>query len=257
MASLVTTYFLDIFSLVQTPILGGTISTMSAAVYISLLLLCTVSAFPQYQADSKTMIGDSQDSLSREKRQSGRKPGKRQAGGSLGVNTAANCDFKRGGSVDTCLWDNLANYTALQWGASKGEDAYWVGGPRKDKNDDSLEGGYAFLETSSLPEEQDKPNQVSAMMESPLLTSTGSKGHCVTFSYSISGLSADRLRVLLHPVSLDTDPDTPSFSNDVVLATLIDDTMGEWRDAQVMYTFPEEHTVRQIHTSQSRYMQVM
>jgi len=216
---------------------------MSVAVYIALLLLCTVSAFPQYQADSKIMIGDSQDILSREKRQSGRKPGKRQAGGSLGVNTAANCDFKRGGSVDTCLWDNLANYTALQWGASKGEDAYWVGGPRKDKNDDSLEGGYAFLETSSLPEEQDKPNQVSAMMESPLLTSTGSKGHCVTFSYSISGLSADRLRVLLHPVSLDTDPDTPSFSNDVVLATLIDDTMGEWRDAQVMYTYPEEHTL--------------
>jgi len=54
--------------------------------------------------------------------------------------------------VDTCLWDNLANYTALQWGASKGEDAYWVGGPRNDKNDGSLEGGYAFLETSSLPD---------------------------------------------------------------------------------------------------------
>lgn len=29
-------------------------------------------------------------------------------------------------------------------------------------------------------------------MESPLLTTTGSKGHCVTFSYAISGLSADR-----------------------------------------------------------------
>ena len=38
----------------------------------------------------------------------------------------------------------------------------------------------------------------------------------MTFSYAISGLSADRLRVLLHPVNLDTDPDTPNFNNDVV-----------------------------------------
>ena len=106
-----------------------------------------------------------------------------------------------------------------------------------------MDGGYAFLETSALPEGEEKPNKISAMMESPLLTSTGSKGHCVTFSYSISGLSADRLRVLLHPVDLDTDPDTPNFSSDVVLATLIDDTMGVWKDAQVMYTYPEEHTV--------------
>ena len=184
-----------------------------------------------------------QEVLTREKRQSRGKTNKRQAGGSLGVNSAANCDFSKGGGVETCLWDNLSNYTALQWGASKGEDAYWVGGPRKDKNDGSLDGGYAFLETSAVADGEDKPNKVSAMMESPLLTSTGSKGHCVTFSYSISGLSADRLRVLLHPVNLDTDPDTPTFADDVVLATLIDDTMGEWKDAQVMYTNPEEHTV--------------
>ena len=73
--------------------------------------------------------------------------------------------------------------------------------------------------------------------------STGSKGHCVTFSYAISGLSADRLRVLLHPVNLDEDPDTPNFNNDVVLATLIDDTRDDWKHAQVLYTYPEEHTV--------------
>ena len=194
-----------------------------------------------------------QEVLTREKRQSRGKTNKRQAGGSLGVNSAANCDFSKGGGVETCLWDNLSNYTALQWGASKGEDAYWVGGPRKDKNDGSLDGGYAFLETSAVAEGEDKPNKVSAMMESPLLTSTGSKGHCVTFSYSISGLSADRLRVLLHPVNLDTDPDTPTFADDVVLATLIDDTMGEWKDAQVMYTNPEEHTVGILCVCSYRY----
>ena len=53
-----------------------------------------------------------------------------------------------------------------------------------------------------------------------------------------------RLRVLLHPVNLDTDPDAPNFNNDVVLATLIDDTLDHWKEAQVLYTYPEEHTVR-------------
>ena len=139
------------------------------------------------------MIKILQEVLTREKRQSSRKTSKRQAGGSLGANTAANCDFKKGATVETCLWDNLANSTVLQWGASKGEDAYWIGGPRNDKSDGSLNGGYAFLETSALAEGEDKPNKVSAMMESPLLTSTGSKGHCVTFSFSISGLSSDIL----------------------------------------------------------------
>ena len=56
-----------------------------------------------------------------------------------------------------------------------------------------------------------------------------------------------RLRVLLHPVNLDTDPDAPNFNNDVVLATLIDDTLDHWKEAQVLYTYPEEHTVRCIH----------
>ena len=68
-------------------------------------------------------------------------------------------------------------------------------------------------------------------------------GHCVTFWYAISGLSADRLRVLLHPVNLDEDPASPNFNNDVVLATLIDNTLDSWKEAQVLYTYPEAHTV--------------
>ena len=158
-------------------------------------------------------------------------------------NTEANCDFGNGNSIDTCGWDNLDNVTSLKWSASKGDDAFWIGGPRHDHNTpNTLEGGYVFLETSSLAED-DSLNQGSALMESPVLSSTGSKGHCVTFTYAISGLSADRLRILLHPVNLDQDPEAPNFNNDVVLATLIDDTLGEWKAAQVLYTYPEEHTV--------------
>ena len=135
--------------------------------------------------------------------------------------------------------------TNLRWRASKGDDAFWIGGPRHDHDDHaSLEGGYVFLETSSLAEGETGATREAALIESPLLTSTGSKGHCVTFWYAISGLSADRLRVLLHPVNLDEDPDNPNFNNDVVLATLIDNTLDSWKEAQVLYTYPEEHTVR-------------
>ena len=42
-------------------------------------------------------------------------------------------------------------------------------------------GGFAFFETSQLPNEPNAANTVSAMMSSPLLDSTGSKGHCVSF----------------------------------------------------------------------------
>jgi hypothetical protein len=47
---------------------------------------------------------------------------------------------------------------------------------RRDANEKTEKGGYVFFETSTLPEtnSEDK-NTVSAMMESPLLTSTGKK----------------------------------------------------------------------------------
>ena len=162
------------------------------------------------------------------------------------VDDVANCDFSSGGTVDTCSWLNLANETVLSWIPSRGTDAYWVGGPRVDTTDDSQQGGYGLFETSTLPDtpEGSGRNTVSAMMESPLLSSTGSKGHCVTFNYALEGLSADRLRVLLHPVEhLVEDFGVTSFDNDVVLATLMDSTRGEWKVAQVLYTYPTQHTL--------------
>ncbi len=44
-----------------------------------------------------------------------------------------------------------------------------------------IAGGYAFFETSQLPNVVDAANTVSAMMISPMLESTGSKGFCVNF----------------------------------------------------------------------------
>ena len=202
-------------------------------IFLLMISFMMISAYPKYQ-----------DELKREKRQSSRRQpggGRAGSGSSVAASETADCDFNSGISVSTCLWESMDNTTVLGWQASRGEDAYWLGGPRKDKSIGSVDGGYAFLETSTLPSGE-ATNKVSAMLESPRLVSTGSKGHCVSFSYAISGLSADRLRVLLHPIKGE-DSDSDDFSNDVVLATLIDDTMEEWKDAQVMYTYPEDHTV--------------
>ncbi len=102
------------------------------------------------------------------------------------------------------------------------------------------------------------------------------------FSYAMNGLSADKLRVLLHPVpedlevedkdggelsdeltSRDRDDDDRrrnrdkpnqlelskenfelNFRHNQVLASLQDGTRGMWKTAQVMYSYPLPHKVR-------------
>ena len=82
----------------------------------------------------------------------------------------------------------------------------------------------------------------------------------------MDGLSADKLRVLLHPVKeLKDEEDTVEaddviedeksvemiskevfelqFKDNKVLATLNDGTRGLWKSAQVMYSYPLPHKV--------------
>ena len=85
------------------------------------------------------------------------------------------------------------------------------------------------------------------------------------FSYAMDGLSADKLRVLLHPVKDTKDEDDVDtevviedeksvemiskevfelqFKDNKVLATLNDGTRGLWKSAQVMYSYPLPHKV--------------
>ena len=85
------------------------------------------------------------------------------------------------------------------------------------------------------------------------------------FSYAMDGLSADKLRVLLHPVKDTKDEDEIDtedviedeksvemiskevfelqFKDNKVLATLNDGTRGLWKSAQVMYSYPLPHKV--------------
>ena len=53
--------------------------------------------------------------------------------------SAGDCDFGVEPDVDLCSWKNL-DLSAFQWKPSKGSNSYWVGGPRKDKNDNNDQG---------------------------------------------------------------------------------------------------------------------
>jgi len=186
-----------------------------------------------------------------------------------GLGTSANCDFGVGSDISMCKWSNL-NMSAFHWVSSSGVDSYWIGGPRIDDNEKNKQGGYVFFETSQLPNEPKAANTVSAMMSSPLLASTGSKGHCVSFSYAMDGLSADKMKVLLHPhddnslmkeeeahhsddklmindntrvESNHPSTDFLSFKDSIVLSTMQDSTRGKWKRAQVMYSYPAAHKI--------------
>ena len=109
------------------------------------LLIPTYSALP-FEADQE---------LKRETRQA-------QA------NSEANCDFSLSPTVDLCDWSNL-NLSAFKWQPSSGQDSYWIGGPNTDQTDGNKNGGYAFFETSQLPNVPEAANTVSAMLLSPTL----------------------------------------------------------------------------------------
>jgi len=189
-----------------------------------------------------------------------------------GGQSLGNCDFKVNPNVDLCSWTNV-NLSAFKWLPSTGADAHWIGGPKKDQTDGNKMGGYAFFETSQLPNSAEAANTVSAMLASPELESTGSKGHCVSFSYAMDGLSVDKLRVLLQPVTSEDkkkddkkdnsetieDKDSEGFEvieiappkenfqinfrDNQVLATLNDGTRGLWKTAHVMYSYPLPHKI--------------
>ncbi|ROT84202.1 putative apical endosomal glycoprotein precursor [Penaeus vannamei] len=160
------------------------------------------------------------------------------------------CDFGSSPDVSLCDWSNL-NVTQLQWQPSQGQSAFWLGGPQEDVSYGDDLGGYAVFETSQIPQKTiGGSNFESAMLMSAIRPTTGPKGMCVKFWYSIGGLSPDRLRVLLHPMPDDMTKDDMDEmmmgydgSDDVVLWEARDMTMGDWKEGQVVYTFDQRHSV--------------
>lgn len=121
---------------------------------------------------------------------------------------------------------------------------------------------YAFLETSQIPLKDLKSKSQGGLLHSPQLGSTGVAGTCFMFKYTMDGLSIAGLRVLLHvgtdefsfkkeqeeelPVENITTPvscEPVEVVEERVLWHAQYYTLGVWQQAQILYTFPELHSV--------------
>ncbi|XP_025992366.2 MAM and LDL-receptor class A domain-containing protein 1 isoform X1 [Solenopsis invicta] len=168
------------------------------------------------------------------------------------------CDFGPAPSMPLCEWQN--GNGALEWTSGTGMGTNWLGGPTTDATSGSMEGGYAFLETSLIPSKDLKFKSSGGLLHSPQLGSTGVSGTCFMFKYTMDGLSIAGLRVLLHvgkdefsfkkeqPEELPTEnitvPCEPvEITEERVLWHAQYYTLGAWQQAQILYTYPELHSI--------------
>ncbi|XP_076240452.1 MAM and LDL-receptor class A domain-containing protein 1 [Calliopsis andreniformis] len=169
------------------------------------------------------------------------------------------CDFGSFPTQTFCEWQNGDGN--LNWLAGTGMGTNWMGGPPSDYTSGSMEGGYAFLETSQLPLKEAKIKTLGGLLHSPQLGSTGVAGTCVMFKYTMDGLSIAGLRILLH-VGTDeysikkeqTEEITPENTtipsckpvevfDERIIWNAQYYTLGVWQQAQMLYTYPEIHSL--------------
>ncbi|XP_053986898.1 MAM and LDL-receptor class A domain-containing protein 1-like [Hylaeus volcanicus] len=169
------------------------------------------------------------------------------------------CDFGTFPAPTLCEWQN--GNDALDWVAGTGMGTNWVGGPSSDYTTGTMEGGYAFLETSELPFKDGKVKTLGGLLHSPQLGSTGVAGTCVMFKYTMDGLSIAGLRLLLHVgtdeysikkeqteeispenATLSTCKPVEAYSERVIWNAQYY-MLGIWQQAQILYTYPVLHSV--------------
>lgn len=120
---------------------------------------------------------------------------------------------------------------------------------------------YVFLETSQLSVKDGKAKTLGGLLHSPQLGSTGVAGTCIMFKYSIDGLSPAGLKILLHTGADEysfkkeqTEEITPEnatvpsckpaeISDERVIWNAQYYTLGVWQQTQILYTYPEVHSV--------------
>ncbi|EFN76831.1 Apical endosomal glycoprotein [Harpegnathos saltator] len=170
------------------------------------------------------------------------------------------CDFGPSPSMPLCEWQN--GNAALDWMPGTGMGTNWLGGPAADATSGTMEGGYAFVETSHVPSKDLKFKSSGGLLHSPQLGSTGVSGTCFMFKYTMDGLSIAGLRVLLHvgvdefsfkkeqseelPVENVTAPapcEPVEVAEERVLWHAQYYTLGVWQQAQILYTYPALHSV--------------
>ncbi|XP_047354869.1 MAM and LDL-receptor class A domain-containing protein 1-like [Vespa velutina] len=169
------------------------------------------------------------------------------------------CDFGPLPSLSLCEWQNGSD--SLDWMAGSGLGTNWFGGPSSDSTTNTMEGGYAFVETSQTPSKGVTSKNSGARLHSPQLGNTGVSGTCVMFKYSMDGLSVAGLRVLLHlgfdEYSIKKEPDDViSFQNFTIPFCKSAKTESErviwhahyydlemWQQAQILYTYPDVHSL--------------
>lgn len=112
-----------------------------------------------------------------------------------------------------------------------------------------------------MPQKDGKTKSLGGLLHSAQLGSTGVIGTCIMFKYSMDGLSVAGLRVLLH-VGVDeysikkeqTEEITPENATTPSCKPLeiFDErviwnaqyyTLGVWQQTQMLYTYPELHSV--------------
>ncbi|KAL6443422.1 hypothetical protein ACFW04_002935 [Cataglyphis niger] len=170
------------------------------------------------------------------------------------------CDFGPVPSMPLCEWQN--GNGALEWTPGTGMGTNWLGGPSIDATSSTMDGGYAFLETSQVASKDLKFKSPGGLLHSPQLGSTGVAGTCFMFKYTMDGLSIAGLRVLLHigmdefsfkkeeteelPIENITTA-KPCESVEVVEERVLWHAqyymLGVWQQAQILYTYPELHSV--------------
>lgn len=73
----------------------------------------------------------------------------------------------------------------------------------------------------------------NGVLQSPNITNTGPQGVCLSFFYSIEGLSTDSLEVILQ------DAARPKYNRTLIIFNDVTDT--EWRRAEVAYAYSATH----------------
>ncbi|XP_054710220.1 LOW QUALITY PROTEIN: MAM and LDL-receptor class A domain-containing protein 1-like [Uloborus diversus] len=147
------------------------------------------------------------------------------------------CDFGSVGRLTTCDWTVPENITedAVRWRPGMGSSSNWIGGPSIDHTGSDENSGYIFYESSSLGSDRDLPDSSSLL--GPVLQQTSPSGLCLSFFYSMAGLSIRSLRVLLRSLR--------RGGRDALLWDSRDSPAADtsWNPGEVVYSYGDPHQI--------------